>query len=197
MSNKILFEKYGDSSLQELCGLLYTSASEGNLEEVKYLLTSPDLKYRPPIHFANDSALVVSSSNGHIPIVKYLLNFSSYGEQVITNYALTKACLNNQIETVQFLLDSDTIPHKANIHAKQDYIFRELLLAKNKDILSYLIFDREISRTHHINEYLTRENYNLNDFALEIKTWFDSRELKRALNTEMQSNKIDGKKIKL
>jgi hypothetical protein len=197
MSNKILFEKYKDESLQELCAHLYSSSLEGNLEEVEYLLTSPDLKYHPAIHFANDSALVVSSSNGHIPVVEYLLNFSTYGQQVLSDCALIKACTNNELETAKFLLDSETIPYKANIHVKNDYIFRELMIAQNEEILKYLIFEREIPRTEYIDEYLNRDNYNLNDYCLKIKGWFELRVLNKELNTDLPNVSQSNKKIKL
>lgn len=197
MNNNKLFEKYGELSLQELSQELYESASQGNLEELKYILTSPELKLHPAIHFAEDSALVVASSNGHIPILEYILNIPYYREQALTNHSLLKAFLHNQLETAKFLLDSDTIPFKADIHAKEDYIFRELLMAKNKEILSYLIFDREISKTQYIEEYLTRDSYNLNDFISEIKVLFELRELNKGLNQDLHENSESKKKLKL
>lgn len=196
--NNSLEKRFSELSLKELSDQLYVSASSGILEEIQYILTSPDLKNKPKIDHANDRSLVVASSNGHTTVVKYLLNFSNYGDQITTNYALTKACLYNQIDLAKFLLDSDEIPHKANIHAKNDYIFGELLIAKNKEILSYLIFDRNISKTESINFYLNKNHYNNNGFVSEIKGLFELRELNKELHTELPIENIsNSKKIKL
>jgi hypothetical protein len=95
------------------------------------------------------------------------------------------------------LLDSETIPYKANIHVKNDYIFRELMIAQNEEILKYLIFERGIPRTEYIDEYLNRDNYNLNDYCLKIKGWFELRVLNKELNTDLPNVSQSNKKIKL
>jgi len=197
MNDNLLCKKYSNLSFPELCDELYISASKGCLEEVKYLLTSSDLTMKPFIYYGNDSILTVASSNGHIPVVEYLLNFNDYGIPVLVDYSLIKSFLHNQLDLAKFLLDSDSIPYKPNIHAKEDYIFRELIIAKNKEILTYLIFDMEIDKTKSINEYLNQNHYNLNDFVSEVKGWFDTRELKRQLNRDLIFNDIQNKKIKL
>lgn len=61
-------------SLQELVDAHFLLMCEqGNLEQVKHWLTSPEVEIHANIHTNNDLAIVSACSMGHLDVVKYLL----------------------------------------------------------------------------------------------------------------------------
>jgi hypothetical protein len=133
----------------------------GNLELVKYLLTSKDLKTHVNIHTnylgSDDYSLLISCQYGHLEIVKYLTSSPDLKEHV-------------------------------NIHTNKD---RPLFLAYEKgflDIVKYFIFDLNIEKSEFIKNNLKKQPIE------EIENWFELRELKQELQSELSSE--DKKKIK-
>jgi len=74
MNNPYLYNKYKKMVSKELNNALESCCISGDLNEVKYLLTSPDLKSRanPTVH--TNSPLFLACREGHLHIVKYLLS---------------------------------------------------------------------------------------------------------------------------
>ena len=88
---------------------LLKASSDGNIEEVKDLLSEERNFYRAKVDartYYNDTALIYASENGHIEIVEVLLDngadvnaYNNYG-----NTALMMASENGHIEIVEMLL---------------------------------------------------------------------------------------------
>ena len=58
---------------RRLNGELLNACYGGNLDLVKYLLTSPDLKEHADIHAKNSESFINAISNGHVEIIEYLI----------------------------------------------------------------------------------------------------------------------------
>jgi len=71
--NKEQSSKYRASSQVELDGEFIESCIFENIEEIKYLLTSPDLILRPNIHDENEAAFKALLNSDCMDIIEYLI----------------------------------------------------------------------------------------------------------------------------
>ncbi len=67
------YKKYSKLNQDELNGNLIESCRKGELEAVKYLLTSPELKTHADIFCQDYYCLITAAICNHLNIVKYLL----------------------------------------------------------------------------------------------------------------------------
>lgn len=132
------------------------SAAHGHLEMVQLLLA-----YGANVHAKNDRAIIASSCEGHITIVKLLSDYDMFitppdaligaatyghydvlkllldkGADVHANddMALLRSALNYHPKCVRLLLD-----YGANIHANNDIVLRECAKKKSKIMVKLLI----------------------------------------------------------
>jgi hypothetical protein len=85
MNNLELYEKYKVYSPYELTNALFSLCEEGDLESVKYVLTSKELEYHANIGGFDNAALSNACENGHLDIVKYLLTSTDLKENANIN----------------------------------------------------------------------------------------------------------------
>jgi hypothetical protein len=177
-------ELYKNADYSQLSKALSLACGSGNLEEVKFLISCPELKKHVEPDNGNDFALILACNGGHINVVEYLLNLPAYGRENI-QYSLFNACEARQIKLVNFLITSDTIPSKANIHHNEDEILYHALNAENSVLLKYLIFDLQIELPEKLKLYLSNTP---NTFYIQVRQWFENRNLNSELNNELSEN---------
>lgn len=76
MNSLSLYLKFKNKNEQELNEALLISCRCGNLEEVKFLLTSNDLNIHASPRSFDHAGLSMACSGGHLEVVKYLLTSS-------------------------------------------------------------------------------------------------------------------------
>ncbi len=88
------------------------------------------------IHTNNEAALRMASYNGHIEVVKYLVELKPDGADIhaLGDQALRLASENGHIKVVKYLVDQG-----ANIHAKNDYALRWASYYGQIDVVKYLV----------------------------------------------------------
>ncbi len=171
---------------------LRNACKSGHLEIVKYLLTSPELTSHSDIHFDNDAPFILACYSGNIELVKYLLISPELKEHadIHTKYMGTKdygfilACQRGYVDLVKYLLTSPELKEHADIHIDGD---RALLTAwhkKQSDIIKFLIFDMNIQKTPTIDIYIHEQGME------DVQKMFESRELTKELNKELDVNSI-------
>ena len=122
-------QKYQQMTKNQLNKELNNVCISGNLEIVRYLLTSPDLKEHADIHTNDtDTSLQYASAFGHLGLVKYLLT-------------------------------SPDLKEYGHIHSENDKLFISACSDKNKKMLEYFIFDYMIEKTEHIENHLIEHDY--------------------------------------
>ncbi len=91
------------------------------------------------IHRYNDIALRYSSGNGHLEIVKYLVELKPDGANIHANddLALRNSSGNGHLEIVKYLVELK--PDGANIHVKDDEALRLASYYGHLDIVRYLV----------------------------------------------------------
>ena len=128
MINKKTIELYKTLTPKQLNEVFIDSCSNGYLEVVKYLLTSPDLKEHADIDADNDYGFRLACENGHLEVVKYLLTSPDLKEHADihadNDSGFRWACSHGQLEVVKFLILDMSIEKTKHI---EDY------LNKNQD----------------------------------------------------------------
>ena len=117
-------EQFQKMNQIQLNSQLINACSYGQIDIVKYLLTSPDLKQHADIHARNDSALSCACNKGHLDLVIYLLT-SSYLKEHANIYAQYDNAFIGTVEN----------GHLDIIH----YFIFDYQIEKTKDIEEYLV----------------------------------------------------------
>lgn len=143
----------------------------GNLEMVKYLLTSNNLENKPNINYTNE-----------------------YDKS-----ALILACRYGNIRVVEYLLTSLELKEHSNLYYKNKNDWNALMYAfdcQNFEIIKYLLIDMNMKVDENTinwiqNNYNDKENY---ETFLKI---IGSKNLYNKLNEKIDNNEIIIKRVKL
>lgn len=123
MNNKELFEEFKDLSQIKLNQHFKVACFNGEFEQVKYLLTSPDLSTHAEINFLNHNGLKCACMHGYVEMVKYLLTSPELKEHgdIYAGEALA----------FKYICGEDNLELK-------EYIIFDYKIERNKDIDQYL-----------------------------------------------------------
>lgn len=117
------YSKYKNHSQEKINTAFHQACSDGNLDEVRYLLISPELEVHSDIHYYNDDGLAQACWEGHLEIVKYLLTSPELKEHAYLNDhkekdcgSLLNACGAGHLEIVKYLLNSPDLKEHAIIN---------------------------------------------------------------------------------
>lgn len=193
-----LYNKFGKLSKSALTQEFVIDCEYGNLDAVKYLLTSPELQTHANLKYNNDVGFRFACYKGHLDIVKFLLTSSELLEKPNINAGhdnddsgIYHACKEGYVEMVKYLLTSPDLQEHANIHENKDSIFRTICLDGNSQMIQYLIFDYNIEKTEYIDNFLKGNR------LFEIDSMFEKRDLNNSLLKDLAPNLINKKKIKI
>ena len=99
------YKKLDQSKLDES---FINACHDGNLDAVKYLLISDELKEHTDIHAYDDYGFRWACNNGLLEVVKYLLTSDELKEHAdihaLNDYGFRWACNNEKIEVVKYLI---------------------------------------------------------------------------------------------
>jgi hypothetical protein len=193
------YERFKDLTKGQLGECLVDACTNNRLEEVRYLLTSPELKRHANIHVLNDSSLIQACANGHFEIVKYLLTSPELKEhaciQAEQNQSIKMACRNQHLEIFKYLLTSSDLQRKVDIHAHKDSIFILAVKFSRFEFIQYMLFDLNIDLTNPIKGFLHNRTTPTID---KVKHMFRMRELNQKLTNDLDvENKVQTKKVKI
>jgi hypothetical protein len=112
-----LFEKFKNFSPSKIDKAYLDACDNGNLDEVKYLITSDDLKITADVHCENDRGLRLVCSRGHLNLIKYFLSsddckhsfsINTIGSQPLIS-AFNSACNSGQLNIIKYFLTLNDI----------------------------------------------------------------------------------------
>jgi hypothetical protein len=115
-----IFKNYSPSDIDKA---FLIACDNGNLDQIKYLVTSKDLIIPANVHSEDDRGLKLVCANGYLDILQYFFtsdyckhsfSIEKCGTQSLSN-ALTAACVNGQLAIVKYLLTSDDIKKNEEI----------------------------------------------------------------------------------
>lgn len=117
-----------DNEQEELNYKLMLACKSGDLEHVKYLLTSSELDIHASINIDDDtkrdSPLAEACWCGHLDVVEYLLTSSDLEEKADISFrgyiALKFACYQGHLDVVKFLLTSPKLKTHAKLNGRSE-----------------------------------------------------------------------------
>ncbi len=134
---------------------------------------------------------------GHLNVVQYFLEEKPYDiiwDKYITGTMLNTACSYDHLNIVKYLMESNKLSSKVNIHINQDVAFKATHFNQNLEIIKYMIFDLNLEKTPCIEKHLKDYKLEIND---TINTWFEAKELNSDLSAELQSKDLSTKRAKI
>lgn len=135
----------------------YINACEkGDLELIKLILTSKDLKKHANPYLFNDGCLSIACKENYIEIVKYFLTTNDL-ERILNIHTdnekpLQTACNQGNYEIAQYLLTSQELKEHANIANNNDAILIATCKGANIDLLDYLLTSSDLKNNLSINK---------------------------------------------
>jgi ankyrin repeat protein len=210
---------------QDEINIEFVYASEkGNLELVKYLLTSDELKNKADLHVYEDDGFLRACANGRLEVIKYFLTsteLKEYRETHATGFNLS--CENGHLEIVKYLLTSSEMKEPVDINTENNSAFKNACYNGYLNIVTYLLTSDELKDhvdIHVENDtgfkyacsggYLEIVKYFIFDMAIEkteaiidflmekpneqVEKLFNIRELNNKLDKELSSDNINSPK---
>ena len=108
MINQELKQKYKKLNKEELNDQFIDACENGQLEVVKYLLTSPELTEHADIHTENDLGFRLACEEGRLEVVKYLLASDELTEHAKiharNDEGFIWACRSGHLEVIKYLI---------------------------------------------------------------------------------------------
>lgn len=80
------------------------ACQNGDLDKVKYLLTSTDINVHADIHAQDDYGFRLACANGHLEVVKYLLTSPELKEYADIHKGFRCACINGGFKILNFFV---------------------------------------------------------------------------------------------
>jgi ankyrin repeat protein len=184
-----LYKIYKDKSQKGLDLSLTEACKEGDLEVVEFLLTSPDLMFLANINEGNNDPIFQACDYGHKEIIQYLLTSSELKEHADKYFALYLCCEEDKVDIVKFILEMPGL--EIDIHHDNAMAIDLAFSRKAYNVLHYLVFDMNIKKTNRIDTLI--QEYN----SVQVKNWFELREVNKELNKELVKTNTNTKKIKV
>ena len=206
----IIKEKYSLMRQQELNDRLLNASYQGNLDVIKYILTSPDLTTHANINAINskgENALMIACSAGKFEVVEYLLTSHELKEHANINdknrnswSALMFACQDGYLEIVKYLFSTPILAKYASDEERNNQEVNTLEIAtihENLDIVQYLIIDRKIKIDKKRLDWLKEGSKEI-DFYSKVLKMIESRDLHNKLDSSLETDIFkNNKKIKI
>ncbi len=172
--SKIYYDKFQASSQVELDQALISACLNDNIDEIKYLLTSKDIKLNANIHADEDFLLRTACRSGNLELIKYYLTSPELKEHANihakSNNVFNFACYSNQLDILRYILTSPELKEHANLDIAG---FANACGEGHLDLVKYLLTSSELSQ--HIDLYAEDNRgfrWAVNNNQIEIARYF-------------------------
>lgn len=125
------------------------ACNDGDLDQVRYWLTSPDLSIQADIHSGSDLGFKIACKHGHISVVQYLLTSPELTEHVDIHteqdYGFRWACIQGHLDIVRYFLTSTELTDYADIHVEVDDGFVAACINGHLPLVQFLLSAPELA----------------------------------------------------
>ena len=115
-----LKEKYKKLNQEELNDQFIDACAQGQLEIIKYLLTSPKLKKHANIHDRNDWGFIGACEQGRLEVVKYLIIDMNIDKTIHIEKKLNQNKNNKYVQQAIELFNTRDLHHQLNENIKDN-----------------------------------------------------------------------------
>ena len=204
--NKTIYQNMSQDDLNEE---LINACILGNLDIVKYLLTSPELTENANIHYESDfswNALRYAGEHGNLDIIKYLLTSPDLKEHANIHSKdkygmniLIHSCSNGYLDIVQYLLTNSDLNAHADINDKDNSGWTALKFAcshNHLDVIEFLLIDMNMKVDNDTLEWLEGKSDKKRIYNHVLRL-IAKRDLYEKLDNIINCDNIKSNKIKV
>lgn len=192
---------FNDMSKDKINEGFFEGCKRGQLNVVRYLLTSKEITQHADIQSGYCRGLLQACTNGHLDIVEYLTTSDELDEKSELffmnpeNNVLKLACKEGKQDIVYFLLTNELVRDKLDFHANKDKNFELLWVNKieNLDFVLMLFKEEIIAVTHDIKKIVKRYRHRKELYATMLEV-FETLEFRNKLKKELHSQPEESKR---
>ena len=118
--NQELKQKYKKLNQEELNEQFIDACENGQLEVVKYLLTSAELTEHANIHARNDEGFIWACRYGHLEVIKYLIIDMNIDKTIQIEKYLNENKDNENVQQAIELFNTRDLHHQLNENIKDN-----------------------------------------------------------------------------
>lgn len=192
---------YSHATTEEIDCDFIEACQEGNIDLVKFLLTSPeDIPQWADIHAQNDDALIIACLDGHYEIVEFLLMSSQLKEHIKANTQENDgfywACQSKHFDICKLLLSSQ-LENSVELWQVQDKALQDAMAQQNAEVIDFLVNDLLVEKTDFIDVIISEKSLLPKKMIEHLKQSFAKRDLRDNLNKFLNVSESKINKIKL
>ena len=180
-------QNYQKISKNELNLKFYNACSKGDLEHVKYLLLSPELKENADIHSYQDEGFIKACQYGHLDIVKYLMTSPELKERANIHGQNTRgfmeACAEGHLDIIEYLLTSSDLKNHAEIYWIDYHALMKACYYQQPKVIDYLVVDYNMNISKELEEKLSNTSVSGAGYARQV---IEARDLKNKMTGELE-----------
>lgn len=147
-------KNYNNLTLDELNHEFHLSCIKGDLDLVKYLLTSPILHQHADIHFEKDECIILACRHGQLEVLQYLLTSSDLvthpDVHAQKGAGFQWACTNGHLEIIKYFFFDPSINDNFNLEKHSYEAIIRAIHADQIKIVEYILNEPEINK-HNFN----------------------------------------------
>jgi len=218
-----VYQLYKDKSQEEINESFIDACMSGDIDIVRYLLNSNDLKINAQINAKDSDALFFATVNNQVKVVKYLITSPELKEksQISKNVFIT-ACAEGRLELIKFFLTSPQIIKRPILSENEDDALHYACKNSRFEVVKYFLTTDDLWRKAN-PDLAFRKSYEAGNLEMvkflildigikyspyirlymgrnpnqSIESWFEKSELNKELKNDLSVNPNIVKKVKL
>ncbi len=218
-----IYDRYKGKRIDALNDCFIDACTNGDLEAVKYLLTSEELVINAQINTQNNDGIFWATVNNHIDIVEYLLTSPDLEEKAsISKNTFISACAEGKLELIQFFLTSPKIVKRPLFSELEDEALRYACKNNQFEVVKYFLTTKDLWKKAN-PDLAFRKAYEAGNLEMvkflildmniqyspyirlymgrnpneQIEKWFELKELNQELKNDLEISKSYIKKVKI
>lgn len=176
-------QKYLDKT--DLVKAMQTAFLHGHLEVIQLLFPQLD-KFNGHHDGIISLGITEAAMTGKINVLAAFfedkLVKNNLNKDTVTEKIINIACSHNKLDIIKYVMEKEQYKYFDKNSHNLNNTFATALMNENLDVIQYLIFDLNISKTKEINNIL--ENNTDTNFE-KVKNWFKIRDANKELEAEL------------
>lgn len=169
----------------------------GQLDILKYFLFDPSICSKFKLEKYSYEAIIRGIYYNNLTLVDYILNepeITKHNFDYNKGKILEAACECGRLDILKYLVDLPAFNKNLDFHFGNDTCFKGAYYYSHLDIVGFLILDLNLAQTEDIKKYINESN---NPNMSQVDNLFNMRYLNNELHSELSTNELKNKKLKV